>query len=74
MQLQQGSIVNAYKKNVASSSTKFTNVTVTEVAGAYLSFTGATVQGYGPDVLLPWDSVDLVSLVSDPVPVVEPAP
>jgi len=68
VQLQIGSTVNAYKRNAASSSTKFTSVTVTEVAGAYLSFTGATVQGYGSDVCIPWDSIDLVTLLADPQP------
>lgn len=71
MQLQIGSTVTAYKKNPASSSTKFANVIVTEVGGGYLAFTGATVAGFGPDVLLPWDSIDMVSLIADPTP---PAP
>lgn len=66
MNLLVGSTVTAYKKNPASSSTKFANVTVTEVAGAYLSISGASGIGFGPDIVLPWDSVDYIILVSDP--------
>lgn len=70
MILQIGSTVHVYKKNTASSSTKFSNVVVTELSGGYITFTGATVASYGSDISVPWDSVDIITLISDPTPVV----